>query len=595
MATIGNMTLLERPMRVSTLISTVRTALRARQRQYEMLGHLRERRRAEDRLARDALVLSEVQDSVIVTDLEGIITFWNKGATHLFGWTAEEMIGKPLVDRLPEPLRSDAAAWIERIAKDGTEYSGEWQDQRKDGSTVWTETSTRRIADAAGKPIGIMGVSRDISDRKRSQAAIEEREAERLRLFEIERAARSAAETASRMKDEFLATLSHELRTPLSAILGWSQMLRRAEVKPETLAEGLSTIERNARAQTQIIDDLLDMSRIISGKVSIDAQRINLSSVIRDAIATVRPAAAAKGIEIVFEQPAGARHPILGDTNRLQQVFWNLISNAVKFTPRGGGPVEIRIDRRHSQWQVDLIDKGEGIAEEFLPYVFDRFRQADASTTRKHGGLGLGLAIVKQLVEIHGGKVRVRSEGLGKGSTFTVSLPVRIIHDDIDPVGTPTAISVADTSLQGVTSSVREGATWDISLCDDIRGKTVVIVDDEADARALLRQLLTDCGVTVLVASTAAEAVELVKVHRPDVLVSDIGMPGADGYDLLREVRRLNADGGGATPAIALTAYARAEDRMKAVRAGFQMHVPKPVEPAELMTMIASLAGKADR
>ena len=432
-----------------------------------------------------------------------------------------------------------------------------------------------------GKPQRISGVSQNITERKRADE-------QRDRLFAAESAARTDAERASRMKDEFLATLSHELRTPLSAILGWSQVLRRPNQKPDALADGLLTIERNARAQTQIIDDLLDMSRIISGKVSLNIGRINLSAVIRAAIETVRAASIAKSIQLVFDEPIHVQHPILGDINRLQQVFWNLLSNAIKFTPRGG-VVQINIELRHSLWQVDVIDTGEGITADFLPFVFDRFRQADASTTRRHGGLGLGLAIVKQLLELQGGNVRVRSQGPGKGSTFTVSLPVSAVHTAALTTGSP---NPDEAETAGGSSVLRhEGIAWDAAVSVDLRGVKILVVDDEADARGLLKRILEDCGATVLLAGSAAQAIEIVQRDGPDILVSDIGMPEEDGYELLRRIRALGT-ANGAVPAIALTAYARAEDRVKAVRAGFQMHVPKPVEPAELIAMIETLVAQ---
>jgi signal transduction histidine kinase/ActR/RegA family two-component response regulator len=402
-----------------------------------------------------------------------------------------------------------------------------------------------------------------------------------------ERAARAEAERAGRTKDEFLATLSHELRTPLNAIYGWAQILRRGNASPDTVIEGVATIERNARAQAQMIDDLLDMSRIISGKIRIEAAPIELSGIVEAAIETAKPTAAAKGIKLVFDASANPSGYVLADASRLQQVFWNLLSNSIKFTPRGG-VVEVRIDQAGQLWQVEVIDTGEGIGPEFLPYIFDRFRQADASTTRRHGGLGLGLAIVKQLVELQGGEVRARSDGAGRGTTVTVSLPV-------NTQSASTAAAGGNEEASMASPSVREGGRYDPALAETLRGTRILVVDDEPDARALLKRLLSDCGCTVLTASDGDEAVILLEQNRPDVLISDIGMPHQDGYELLRRIRQLSADAGGSIPAIALTAYARAEDRMKAVRAGYQMHVPKPVEPAELITMVASLLGRTAR
>ncbi len=380
------------------------------------------------------------------------------------------------------------------------------------------------------------------------------------------------------MKDEFLATLSHELRTPLNAILGWSQILTRGIDDKDELTEGLAIIQRNARAQTQIIEDLLDMSRIISGKIRLDVQRIDLAPLMQRAIQTVSPAAAAKGIRIhsVLDPLAG---PISGDPSRLQQVFWNLLTNAVKFTAKGGR-VQVLLERVNSHLEISVIDTGEGIRPEFLPHVFDRFRQSDATTTRTHGGLGLGLAIVKQLVELHGGTVRAKSPGPGQGATFVVSLPLTVIHPEADPHPERRHPTVGGVPLLP-------------DACAKIEGLKVLIVDDEPDARALVRRLLEDCNAIVVAASSARDAFERFLQDRADVIVSDIGMPGEDGYSLIRRIRALGPHRGGNVPAVALTAYARAEDRMKAVMAGFQHHVAKPVEPAELITMIASVAGGA--
>ncbi|MDB5296696.1 MAG: rpfC, partial [Phycisphaerales bacterium] len=470
------------------------------------------------------------------------------------------------------PSRSEVAAWIGRIASGDAEFTGGWLDSRKDGSRVWIEATTRRITDAAGNPAGIMGVSRDVSARKRA-------EAERDRLLAGEQAARSEAEAASRMKDEFLATLSHELRTPLNAILGWSQIVRRSPADADGVAEGLAVIERKARAQAQIIEDLLDLSRVVSGKARLDVQRLDLAAAVRAAADTVRPAAEAKGVrlQVVLDPLAG---PVRGDPGRLQQEFWNLLSNAVKFTPRGGR-VQVRLERVDSHLEVVVADTGEGISPEFLPHVFGRFRQQDASTTRRHGGLGIGLAIVKQLVELHGGSVRVGSGGTGRGAAFTVELPLTVVHE-----GELSGGNRRHPRRGG------DGSPDGPDLCDVLAGVRVLVVDDEPDARELVRRVLASCRALVMTAGSVAEALALVADERPDVLVSDIEMPVEDGYGLIRRVRALGAARGGAVPALALTAYARTEDRVRAVYAGFQAHVPKPVEPAELITMVANLAGR---
>jgi PAS domain S-box-containing protein len=387
--------------------------------------------------------------------------------------------------------------------------------------------------------------------------------------------ARKEAEDANRIKDEFLATLSHELRTPLTAIIGWSAMLRGNKLDETATANALETIERNAKAQGQIIEDLMDVSRIIMGKLRLDVQTIELAPIIAAAVDAIRPAAEAKNIRLhaLLDPQAG---PASGDPARLQQVIWNLLTNAVKFTPKGGR-VQVRLERINSHIEITVSDTGQGIAPEFLPHVFDRFRQADMKHTRTHGGLGLGLSIVRQLVELHGGTVHAESAGLGQGAIFVVQLPAMVARREPEPPERrhPTA--------GGGTAPGRLPV---------LTGLRVLVADDEADTRALLRVMLEQCGAEVMTAASAAEALRLFEQSRPDVLVSDIGMPEEDGYALIAGVRALEAESGGRVPAIALTAYARAEDRVRVLRAGFQVHVPKPIEPDELLAVVASLVGR---
>ncbi|MDB5288781.1 MAG: two-component hybrid sensor and regulator [Phycisphaerales bacterium] len=461
------------------------------------------------------------------------------------------------------PVRSYLAAPV--ISRSGEVIGGLFFGHPEPG--IFTERAERILLAVAAQAAVAIDNARLYDDLKQ---AAEERE----RLLEAERAARSEAERVSLMKDEFLATLSHELRTPLNAILGWSQLLCSSNHKNEEIAEGLSVIERNARVQTQLIEDLLDMSRIISGKVRLDVQQVDLQDVVKAAVASVRHSADAKDIrlQVVLDPLAG---PVRGDPGRLQQCFWNLLSNAIKFTPKGGR-VQVGLEQVNSHLEVCVVDNGQGIKPEFLPYVFERFRQADASTTRRHGGLGLGLSIVKHLIELHGGKVRAMSAGEGKGATFCIELPLMIVRPPDDQPSrthprspTLTAAPVDHPSLEGIT---------------------VLAVDDEPDARNLIRRVLEDCGAKVIVAATAQEAFELVLREHPDMIVSDIGMPGEDGYELIKKVRALRPEHGGRTPAAALTAFARAEDRTRALRAGYQTHVSKPVEPTELTAVVASLA-----
>jgi CheY-like chemotaxis protein len=378
------------------------------------------------------------------------------------------------------------------------------------------------------------------------------------------------------MKDEFLATLSHELRTPLSAILGWSQVLRRRKFGEAELQQALDIIERNARVQTQLIEDLLDMSRITSGKVRLDIQPVEPVSFIEAALETVRLAASAKGVRLekVLDPVAG---PVSGDPNRLQQVVWNLLSNAIKFTPKEG-KVQVILQRVNSHIEISVADTGIGIRPEFVSHVFERFRQADSSTTRKYGGLGLGLSIVKHLVELHGGTVHAHSLGEARGTTFTVQLPLAVVQR-------------SGNAQQRFHPRTAKEVPQDYRVANLV-GVKVLVVDDENDARELLRRVLSDCGAEVLVAATAADALMLVQRERPQLLLSDIGMPDVDGYELLRQVRALGEAAGGKLPAIALTAFARSEDRTRALRAGFLVHVSKPVEPSELVATVASVAGR---
>jgi len=384
---------------------------------------------------------------------------------------------------------------------------------------------------------------------------------------------------ANRMKDEFLATVSHELRTPLNAMLGWATMLRSKKLDEATMNRALETIERNARAQNQLIEDLLDVSRIITGKLRLNVRPVALVSVIEAAIDSIRPAAEAKNIRIqsILDPASG---PVSGDSDRLQQVFWNLLSNAVKFTPKEGR-IQIRLERINSHIEVIVSDTGQGIRPDFLPYVFDRLQQADSTTTRVHGGLGLGLAIVRHLVELHGGSVRADSAGEGQGATFTVILPIAIFRPE-------------PLTLERVHPTISDRVP--LTETSRLDGLKVLVVDDEADARELLAALLQQKGAEVRMAASAAEALAVMTQsltkQRPDILVSDIGMPNQDGYMLIRQIRALPAEQGGRIPAIALTAYARTEDRIKALSSGFQSHVPKPVEPAEFITVIANLVNR---
>lgn len=403
------------------------------------------------------------------------------------------------------------------------------------------------------------------------------------RLFESARKARKEAEMANRLKDEFLATVSHELRTPLNAILGWSRVLRSGKLDEQSAARALETIERSARAQGQIIEDILDVSRIITGKLRLDVSPVEISPAIEAAIDSLRPTAEARGIRLESVLDSGP-NPVLGDSNRLQQIIWNLLSNAIKFTPKGGR-VQIALERINSYLEVTVSDTGQGINREFLPYVFERFRQADSSTTRLHGGLGLGLAIVRHLVELHGGSVTAHSPGENLGSTFIVRFPLAIMREGGNQW---------DEQNSSRFHQTPEGA-FSTEFGSELTGVRVLVVDDEADARELLSVILQQCGAEVRAASSTQKALQELKEWKPNILVSDIGMPEHDGYELIKEVRALESEHGGDIPAIALTAYARSEDRLKALRSGFQTHLSKPIEPAELVAIIASLTRSSER
>ncbi len=393
---------------------------------------------------------------------------------------------------------------------------------------------------------------------------------DRAELLEAERAARTEIERISVMKDQFLATLSHELRTPLNAILGWSDMLLTRSASPDD-RRGLETIARNARIQAQLIEDLLDMNRIISGKVRLDVQRLDLAAIIEAAIDSAGPSADAKSVRLrkTLDPSAG---PVFGDPQRIQQVVWNLLSNSIKFTPKGG-KVDVLLRRVNSHVEIRVSDSGIGIAPEFLPHVFERFRQADASITRKHGGLGLGLSIVKHLVELHGGSVVAESDGKDCGSTFIVKLPIRAIREDDEAHPTSRISAARDIPFQ-------------------LTGIRALVVDDDPDARDLLGSVLAGVAAIPATAGSAAEALALFTEHPFDVVISDIGMPERDGYQLMRAIRALPPERGGRTPAIAITAFARSEDRMRALIAGYQVHLAKPIEPHELVVTVASLTGK---
>ena len=464
------------------------------------------------------------------------------------------------------PVRSYLAVPV--VSRDGEVLGGLFFAHEKPG--VFTERSERLVR-------GLAAQAAIAIDNARLYEAAQKSAEERKQLLDSERFARAEAERASAMKDEFLATLSHELRTPLSAILGWAQVLRLRRMGEAELRQGLETIERNARIQTQLIEDLLDMSRITSGKLRLEVQRVDPSGFVEAAVDTVRPAAEAKGITLHLRHDPDTG-TLAGDAGRLQQVVWNLLSNAIKFTPPGGR-VQVTLQRVGTNVEIGVSDTGIGIRPEFLPYVFERFRQADASTTRAFGGLGLGLSIVRHLVELHGGSIRVESAGEGLGATFTVSLPCG------DAASPAAGVRLGGAAARSVPLHAEHSQP-------DLSGVKVLVLDDADDARELIRRVLLECSAEVLPAANAQQALTLIERERPDVLISDIGMPDMDGYEFLRHVRALGDQRGGRVPAIALTAFARSEDRTRALHAGFLVHVAKPVEPSELVATVATVAGR---
>ena len=695
-------------------------------------------------------LLNAVEQAVIATDPKGKIIFWNRQAEKLYGWTAEEAVGRNVVEVTPAESSGQQASEIMSSLGEGRAWSGEFPVRRRDGTTFPALVTDTPIHDAAGKLIGVVGLSTDITERKRAEQALRDAEQravreyetllnrlthlaeslgtardhltvfrdlrdftvvsvpcigifislydeargvrvakfawgdneevdvstlppmpvssqgpnsqavrtgnvvitndywtlkqkgrgqvgvlvgpdnglrpqsslvvpmrtmgrivgtievqsyeneayrdehvtamkmaanlaavaiENMRLLQFETRARENAEQANRLKDEFLATLSHELRTPLTAILGWAHMLRDLRVDEKTFDTAIEIIERNARMQQQIVDDILDVSRIITGQLQLEVEPTDMRAVVEAAADTVRPAVAAKGINLSLNFDPGVA-PVMGEPRRLQQVVWNLLQNAVKFTPIGG-EIRVRVERAGSHARLSVTDTGVGISRNFLPHVFDRFRQGDQSTTRSYGGLGLGLSIVRHVVELHGGTVRAESEGEGRGSTFTVELPVLRIaefglgNEKVDGADDQSAIRNPQSAI--------------------LEGLRVLVVDDEPDALNLIKVVLERSGARVTAVESASAAWRALEETWPDLLLLDIGMPGEDGYELMRRVRERERGRGTQVPAIALTAYAGDADREHALEAGFQLHVAKPIDPASLLALIAELIAASEK
>jgi len=510
-----------------------------------------------------AAIIASSEDAIASKTLQGIVTSWNAAAERLFGFTAEEMIGQPILRIIPPELYPEEDRILTEIRSGRRIERYETVRVRKDGTRVHISLTVSPILDSTGKIVGAAKIAHDIT---KLRALLADREL----LLESERSARAQAERMSRLKDEFLATLSHELRTPLNAIQGWTELIQHEGTKPENLARGLEAISRNVRIQAKIVNDLLDMSRVVSGQVMLEVHPTSLQQVLGHAIDAVRPSADNKSIRIqtLIDAKIG---PVRGDPTRLQQVIWNLLSNAVKFTPKGGR-IKVILERVDSHVEVTIEDTGIGIEPDFLPYVFDRFRQGDSGISRRHGGLGLGLSIVKSLVELHGGSVRAKSPGKDQGSTFSVALPLFHVRPEEDRRSTA---SPSDP-LQ----------TVELPRLD---GTRVLLVDDDADGCELVSAILVAGGAHVRCATSGAEALEIMAQEHFDVVLSDIGMPDMDGYEFMRVLRKAEEGRSELTPAIAVTAYAGTADRQRALLSGYQMHIAKPIEAPELIAAIASL------
>jgi PAS domain S-box-containing protein len=502
-----------------------------------------------------AAIVNSSDDAIVSKTLGGIIVSWNPAAEQMFGWTAGEVVGKSITIIVPEDRLDEERHVIEQLRRGQSIDHYETLRVRKDGVQIPISLTVSPIRDLSGTIVGASKIARDISDRRRVE---EERE----RLLAQEQAARADAERASRVKDDFLATLSHELRTPLTSIMGWVRMLRQRTLDDRAAERALEIVDRNTQALTRLVEDILDVSSITMGRFRLENVPVDLAAVIPAAVDAVRHAATAKNIRLDVTLDATVR-PVAGDAGRLQQVVWNLLSNAVKFTP-DGGHVAVSLAPSGSYAELRVVDDGQGISPEFAPRLFDRFTQHDASTTRQHGGLGMGLAIVRHLVELHGGTARAESPGLGRGATFIVRLP--------QVLGRPASPDERPEPAAAVLGGIR-----------------VLAVEDEADTRELVATILRQAGADVTVAASVEEALRALTTSPPDVVLCDIAMPGHDGYELLREVKRRR----GAlarTPFVALTAHVQESERRRSVAEGFSVHVGKPIDPVELVEVVRTVS-----
>lgn len=528
--------------------------------EFVLANDVTERKKAETalRISEDRYrdLVDNSHELICTHDLEGRVLSVNPWAARMLGYPQESLIGMNIRDGLLPEYRKQFDEYLETVKREGS-ARGVMKVRTATGDIrLWEYYNTLRT-EGVETPI-VRGMAHDATERRMA--------------LQREKEARLEAEAANRVKDEFLSTLSHELRTPLTAIMGWSDLLLHDEVAPRKRRQAIETIARNANSQCQLINDLLEVSRIITGKLRLEFASCELESIIQAAAESIRPTAEAKGVrlQVLLQPDAG---PVFGDRERLQQIVWNLLSNGVKFT-RTGGLVQTKLQRINSHVEIVVTDTGVGINPDFLPHVFERFRQADGSTTRTYGGLGLGLAIVRHLVELHGGTAWAESAGENQGSTFTVRFPSMIAAEH----------QAERLPKIPVTLEIQAG-----DRKRTLRGLRVLVVDDEFDARVLLTTMLERSGAHVLAVSSTREALESLEAWKPDVLIADIGMPLEDGYSLIRKVRALPRERGGQTPALALTAYARTEDRIRALSEGYQMHLAKPVDRLELTTVVSSL------
>jgi PAS domain S-box-containing protein len=524
----------------------------------------------EEAAARLVAIVDSSDDAIVSKTLEGVITSWNRAAERIFGYTSAEAVGRHITLIVPEERRSEEAQVLARLVRGERVDHFETVRRTKDGRLIDISLTVSPVRNSAGHIIGASKVARDISDRR-------QREQEWQALLEREQEARSEAEALNRSKDQFLATLSHELRTPLNAIYGWARMLSTGRLDEPTIHRATEAILRNAAAQVQLIEDLFDVSRVITGNMRLEVRPLDVAAVLEAALDSVEPAAATKGVhlESVVDPGAGA---MMGDPARLQQVVWNLLMNAVKFTPRGGR-VTVQLRRASGQIEIVVSDTGGGIAPEHMPRLFQRFGQVDGSSTRRHSGLGIGLALVRHLVDLHGGTVNAFSAGPGLGATFTVTLPVTAPPALLPAPAPPRALSAFGTDQLKPVS---------------LRDLRILVVDDDAEGLELAALTLINAGGEVRTSPSVAAAMAILEDWSPDVLVTDLAMPNEDGFSLLQRARRVTTMRGRRLPALALTAYGRAEDRIRVLAAGFSLHLAKPVNPAELVLSVASLGGRTD-